>query len=358
MLLVVVVLCIVLGVALIITAIYFFGQKMLLSLTNANNTQRSKNQNEIESGVKGILGDNQKLLEQITKGLEKQLESNRRDVGDLKVQNAAIRQQLENTAKITEGLQVSAEGLRNLLSNNRLRGDWGEQIAEDLLLAAGFVERLNYTKQTVTMNGRPDFTILLPDGYKLNVDAKFPFDDLIAYQEAETSEAKKQSLNSFRTAVKTKVKEMSERDYINPEKQTLDFVIMFIPNEMIFSFIYEMVPDINQYANERKVVLAGPFGFTAVLRLILQAHKSFHHEKSLIQILGLIDKFQGEYEKFGESLERLGKQIDTTKNTYIEIEGTRARQLTKVIQQISDHTEPSLASSSKLKKINDVNKED
>ncbi len=265
--------------------------------------------------------------------------------GILKAQNAAIRQQMESTAKITEGLQVSTEGLRNLLSNNRLRGDWGEQIAEDLLLAAGFVEKLNYTKQSANDDGRPDFTILLPDGYKLNVDAKFPFDDLIAYQEASTAETKKKALNDFRTAVKNKVKEISTGGYINPEEQTLDFVIMFIPNEMIFSFIYEKVPDINQFANERKVILAGPFGFTAVLRLVLQAHKNFHHEKSLMQILGLIAKFQEEYEKFGGSLEKLGKQLETTKDTYIEIEGTRARQLTKVVRQISEHSGASLTAS-------------
>ncbi|MBI4034559.1 DNA recombination protein RmuC [Candidatus Saccharibacteria bacterium] len=326
------------GAGLIIASIYFFGQKFILQLTQANDAQRKGNKEEIESGVKGILSDHNKLLAQTIKGLEKQLDTTRKDAGSLREQNAAIREQLANTAKITEGLQVSTESLKNLLSNNRLRGDWGEQIAEDLLLAAGFVEKLNYIKQTATASGRPDFTILLPDGYKLNVDAKFPFDDLISYQEAENAEDKRRALSSFRAAVKTKIKELSSRDYINPEEQTLDFVIMFIPNEMIFSFIYEKVPDINQFANERKVILAGPFGFTAVLRLVLQAHKNFHHEKSLMQILGLISKFQDEYEKFGSSLEKLGKQIDTTKSTYTEIEGTRSRQLTKVVRQISEHS--------------------
>lgn len=358
MIIAVVAVIVLLGVALIIGTIYVFTQRLMLQLTKLNNEQRGVSQREIESGVKGILGDNHKLFEQITKGLERQLEISRKDVGDLKTQNAAIRQQMESTAKITEGLQVSTEGLRNLLSNNRLRGDWGEQIAEDLLLAAGFVEKLNYIKQSANEDGRPDFTILLPDGYKLNVDAKFPFDDLIAYQEASTAETKKKSLNDFRSAVKTKVKEISTRGYINPEEQTLDFVIMFIPNEMIFSFIYEKVPDINQYANERKVILAGPFGFTAVLRLVLQAHKNFHHEKSLMQILGLIAKFQEEYEKFGSSLEKLGKQLDTTKDTYIEIEGTRARQLTKVVRQISEHSEVSALKSTEPKTLVDSIRDD
>jgi DNA recombination protein RmuC len=327
------------GILVIIGAIYFISQRLILQITNTNNDQRRGGKEEIESGVKGILDDHQKLLAEITKGIEKNLESSRKEVGDLKLQNAAIKEQLITTAKITEGLQVSTEGLKNLLSNNRLRGKWGEQVAEDLLLAAGFVEKVNYVKQTSSGDGRPDFTILLPDGSKLNIDAKFPFDNLLAYQDAKTESARKQALSSFGTDIKTKVKDITSKDYINPQDQTLDFVVMFIPNEMIFSFIYEMLPDINDYCNERKVVLAGPFGFTAVLRLVLQAYKNFKYEKGLQEIFSLISKFQSEYGKFGESMERLGKQLETTQKTYLEVEGTRSRQLSKVVDQITNHAQ-------------------
>lgn len=349
MLVAIVIGAIILAVVVVVGALYFILQKFMLRLASENSNQRKGSRDEIESGVKGILSDHEKLLSEITRSLEKQLENSQKGVIDLKSQNAAIREQLTNTAKITEGLQTSTEGLRNLLANNRLRGEWGEQVAEDLLMAAGFVEEVNYTKQTSTASGRPDFTILLPDGYKLNVDAKFPFDDLISYQEAKTPLEKKRALAAFNSAVKQKIKEVSTKDYINPEDQTLDFVVMFIPNEMIFSFVYEKLPDINNYSSERKVVLAGPFGLTAVLRMVLQAHKNFHHEKSLVQILGLISKFQEEYTKFGESMERLGKQIDTAQKTYLEVEGTRSRQLTKVVDQINQRSQSSLDGGKKTK---------
>lgn len=343
---------VILGVLLIGGAFYFFGQKFLLQLSKANEAQRKGNKEEIESGVKDIIQNHEKLLNEITKNLQKELKQSQEGVVDLKAQNAAIREQLANTAKVTEGLQVSTEGLRNLLANNRLRGEWGEQVAEDLLMASGFVEKVNYLKQSTTNEGRPDFTILLPDGYKLNVDAKFPFDDLITYQEAKTETEKKRAIASFNTSIKNKIKAITSKDYIDPEGQTLDFVMMFIPNEMIFSFVYEMLPDINEYASRQKVVLAGPFGFTAVLRMILQAHKNFHHEKSLVQILGLISKFQEEYNKFGESMERLGKQLETAQKTFMEVEGTRSRQLTRVVEQISSRSANSLGEA-KPKRVND-----
>lgn len=338
MIIAVIVLAVVLALV-IIAAFYFITQKFTLQLTKTNDEQRKGNQAEAESGIKNILDNHQKLLNEITKGLEKQLKASNDEVGNLKNQNAAIRQQLENTAKITEGLQTSTEGLRRLLSNNKLRGRWGEQVAEDLLLAAGFVEKVNFVKQTSSGEGRPDFTILLPSGDKLNVDAKFPFDDLMAYQEAKTEAQRAEALKNFRESVKTKIKALSTKDYINPQASTLDFVVMFIPNEMIFSFIYEKLPELNDYAAERKVVLAGPYGFTAVLRLVLQAYKNFKYEKGLQQIFGLIGKFQAEYEKFGESFEKLGKQLETVQKTYVEVEGTRSRQLDKVVNQISDYSE-------------------
>jgi DNA recombination protein RmuC len=334
----VIILGVIAAVAILGGVFYLFAQKFILQLTKSNESQRKGSKDEIESGVKEILDHHQELLAEITKNLEKQLDRSNREVGALKEQGAAIKEQLVNHTEVTKGLQVSTEGLKQLLSNNRLRGKWGEQVAEDLLLAAGFVEKINYVKQTSSGEGIPDFTILLPDGSKLNVDAKFPFDDLLAYQNATSEPARQDAIGKFQASVKAKVKNITSKDYINPEANTLDFVVMFIPNEMIFSFIYEKLPDINEYCNERKVVLAGPFGFTAVLRLILQAYKNFKYEKGLQQIFGLISKFQTEYEKFGESVERLGRQLDTVQKTYLEVQGTRSRTLTKVVDQIGDHS--------------------
>ena len=319
--------------------LFVLAQKFTLQLTKANEEQRKGSKTEIEGGVKEVLEHNRTLLKEIIDGLEKKLEASHQEVSGLKTQNAAIKEQLQSTAKITSDLQLSTEGLKNLLSNNRLRGEWGEQVAEDLLLAAGFVENVTYLKQAETTDGRPDFTIKLPDGSKLNVDAKFPFDDLMEYQSAQSEAAKKQALKKFATSIKQKVKGITSKDYINPEDRTLDFVVMFIPNEMIFSFIYEKLPDINEYCTQRKVVLAGPFGFTAVLRLVMQAYKNFGYEKNLQEIFGLVSKFQEEYEKFGGSLEKLGSQLATAQKTFHEVEGTRSRQLTKVVDQISSHSE-------------------
>lgn len=292
--------------------------------------------------MRALLDNSRQKFEDAVGEIRNQLKDSQREVRELHQQNSAIREQLTQTAKVTESLHVSTESLRNLLSNNRLRGDWGEQVAEDLLLAAGFVQGTNYVKQTNTSEGRPDFTILLPDGTRLNIDAKFPFNDLIVYQESKNEADKKKALAAFEQAVKEKIKQITSKDYIDPENHTLDFVVMFIPNEMIFSFIYEKLPRLSEYANERRVVLTGPFGFTAMVRLVLQAYKNFRYEKGLQNILGLIGKFGVEYDRFGQTMDRLGKQLETTQKTYLEVEGTRSRQLTRIVDKISEHSKVDL----------------
>ncbi len=56
----------------------------------------------------------------------------------------------EQTASLTS----TAGSLWEALVNSRVRGQWGERMAEDVLRLIGFVEGVNYQKQrTIEVNG-------------------------------------------------------------------------------------------------------------------------------------------------------------------------------------------------------------
>jgi DNA recombination protein RmuC len=98
-------------------------------------------------------------------------------------------------------LKESTDNLKNLLSNNQLRGKYGEEVAENLLRAVGFVKEQQYElniKQD-TASTRPDITIYLPDKTKIHVDAKFPFQSLVKYQETENTQEKERFLGIYPT---------------------------------------------------------------------------------------------------------------------------------------------------------------
>lgn len=240
--------------------------------------------------------------------------------------------------QITKELKQHTEGLKKILSNNQLRGQFGEQVAEDLLKMAGFVIGQDYVvnqaqEKTET---RPDFIVFLPDKTKINIDVKFPYTALKKYTETDNEQDKKQYLQQFSTDVKQKIKQVTSREYINPDEKTVDFVILFIPNEMIFSFIYERMNNVWEEAVRKKVVLAGPFSFTAILRMIKQSYTNFQYQENLSQVILLIQKFKQEFDKFNESLDVLGKRIKSSLEQYDKVSQTRTRQLQKVIDKIEN----------------------
>ena len=56
--------------------------------------------------------------------------------------------QLKHSAEQTRLLQESTRQLNTALSSSQARGQWGERMAEDVLRMAGFIEGINYLKQS------------------------------------------------------------------------------------------------------------------------------------------------------------------------------------------------------------------
>ena len=247
-----------------------------------------------------------------------------------------LKTSLEESRKVTEKLTVNTENLKKVLSNNQLRGQFGEQVAEDLLRSAGFVKGENYefNKEQAGSETRPDFAIFLPDKTRINVDSKFPYANLQRMAETEDSDMKEKYMSMFERDVKEKVKQVTSRDYINPEDKTVDFVILFIPNEMIFSYIYDKMPEVAQSAMENKVVFAGPFSFTALLRMIMQAYENFRVQENIYNIIGHVKSFEKEFLKFSEEFYKVGDRIGSLQKQYDTVSSTRFNQLEKSIEKV------------------------
>jgi len=252
-----------------------------------------------------------------------------------------LRDAIENNVKLTKELSVTTEGLKRVLSNNQQRGAFGEKVAEDLLKMSGFVIGTDYTRQETTGDARPDFTLYLPDKTKINIDSKFPYSNIVKMSEATDSDQKTAFKKLFEQDIKKKINDVTSRNYINPEDNTVDFVILFIPNEMIFSFIYESFPDVWQDALSRKVVMTGPFSFTAILRMVKQAYENFRFQKNVQGIITQIKIFGTEFEKYNEEFIKIGDRIDSLHKQYNEVASTRTKKLQKVIDKINieDNTE-------------------
>lgn len=290
--------------------------------------------------IKTDLTNKKEAIEDLVKQVKDEMRQNAQKLENAERERvgsfSALKQELAGHKEITEQLKTTTEGLKKVLSNNQLRGQFGEQVAEDLLRMSGFVNGTDYVRnkaQGETSN-RPDFCIFLPDGVKINVDVKFPYNNLQRMTETEDMAMKQEYLKAFGKDVKEKIKQVTTREYINPADNTVDFAILFIPNEMIFSFIYEHMNDLWGEAMRQKVIFAGPFNFTAILRLIRQSYSNFKYQKNIHKIITFIKTFEEEFKKYNEEFEKIGIRINALSEQYDKVNSTRTNQLVRTVDKI------------------------
>ncbi|MCX7811238.1 MAG: DNA recombination protein RmuC [Leptospiraceae bacterium] len=244
--------------------------------------------------------------------------------------------QLKLTAEQTGKLQETANKLYTALASTRVRGQWGERMAEDVLRLAGFIEGINYQKQKTLETTRPDYTFLLPQNLKVNMDVKFPLDNYLRYLEAGEESQKEMYKTQFLKDARKRIMEVTTRDYINPEENTVDYVIVFIPNEQVYAFIIENDRSLLDEALKNKVILCSPITLYAVLAVIRQAVDNFNLEKTAAQILSLLGAFNKQWSAFLKSLEKMGKKIEEAQNEFLTLTTTRRKQLERPLREIED----------------------
>ena len=242
----------------------------------------------------------------------------------------ALDKQLQNLTQTTASLQQA-------LANNRVRGQWGERIAEDILQLMGFVKGIHYKKQSTIASGeRPDFTFLLPNKVMLHMDSKFPLENYMKYLDANDNTSRSKYSRDFLKNVEGHVANIRNRDYIN--SKTVDCVLMFIPNEQIYRFIHEQNHSIIESTLKQKVILCSPLTLYIVLSVIRQAVENFAFEQKSREVFGLIRELQSEWEKYTDQMTQLEKGFKTLQGRFNNLTGTRTRRLDSKFNKIESIT--------------------
>ena len=246
--------------------------------------------------------------------------------------------QLKATAEQTAKLQDTTHALRTALAGAKTRGQWGERMAEDVLRLAGLIEDVNYRKQKALaeVGNIPDYTFLLPKGLLLNMDVKFPLDNYMKYLEAANDGDRDRCKTAFLKDVKDRIKEVTTRDYIDPAANTVDYVLVFIPNEQVYAFINENDRDLLDEALKKKVIVCSPLTLYAILAVIHQAVDNFNVEKTAGQVMALLAKFHKQWQAFIGSFDKMGQKLQDAVTEYDQLVSTRRRKLERPLDDIKE----------------------
>ncbi len=288
----------------------------------------------------GLAELNQKkdAIDASVKGLNDHLETYRKLISEFEADRnkkyGALEGELKRTLTETDKLQRTTANLTAILGNVKVRGQWGQKMAEDILRLTGLQEGTHYVREKETAAGRPDYTFLLPDQHKLFMDVKFPLNSYLKLTQAETEDQQKYYREEFTKDVRAHLREMEKRGYANSPEQSLDFILLFIPNEQVYGLVNEWIPGLLDECLHKRMILCGPWTFYAIVRVIYQAWDNYHYTISIKDIVKTIDGFLEDYDLFKKRFQDMGDQLGKLDEKYRDIMTKSFVRLDKKIQHI------------------------
>jgi len=307
-------------------------------------TQQTKS--VLETEKQAIYKDNQnkkETIEKLVSDLKRDIDSRQEEIRSLEKDRnkkfGEITTAIDEHRKITQELKVTTDSLSRVLSNNQTRGSWGERIIEDILTSAGLLENVHYEKQktlSALTQVKPDITLLLPNQRKVAIDVKFPYSEIQKMAETDDKAMKDQHKKAFGRDLKLKIEQINSRGYIDIEHGTLDYAIMFVPNEMLFSFINQQFPEAIDEAMNKKVMIVSPFTFLIVARTVMESYRNFMMENNLRKIVKHIAEFKDEWERFSDEFVKFDGMIEKLASQYDKLTSTRYKQMKLRLKRIDD----------------------
>jgi len=315
-------------------------EELETSFGNLSRQALSENQRQFlelaQSQFSKLQANSGQQLEQKKELIDSSLQTIQRSLKDLGEGTAGLREQVQLSRNRIDNLNDTTNQLRLILSSSQARGQWGERMVEDILGLLGMLEGKNYTKQSKEGSDRPDFTFKLPKDKRLNMDVKFPITHYEKYLSSGDETIQAAEKKQFLSDVRNHVNAVAKRSYIDPAGGTVDYVLLFIPNEGIYSFINQEDHELIDYAMGKRIVLCSPLTLYAILSLIRQSVASFAMEQKAGDLQKLVQDFSRQWEKYSEQIDAMEKSLNATTKHFDSLKSTRSNALERPMRKILD----------------------
>ncbi len=249
---------------------------------------------------------------------------------------ATLGEQLRQMHATTENLGAEAEKLSKALQTGpKVQGDFGEMKLNDLLDKFGFTKGVEYdvqytmrdAKGNVIRNDdtndmmRPDVVLHYPDHKDVIIDSKASLTAFIGYVNAGTDDERRLFLDEHVKSVRRHIDELAAKSYSKYSMEggtTLDFVIMFVPQEAAVQLAISADAGLWNYAFERNVIITGEQNLFALLRLLQIAWTQQRQAENQEQVFGLANTLVERVGLFIERFEKIGKNVEAVQKSYEE----------------------------------------
>jgi len=311
-----------------------FAQRLSLVQEQLKNTteillrQRSE---ELDKANMAQMGAILTPLREVIKEMKDSMDDNKESFAR---STSALGEQLRQMMTVTNSLGSEAEKLSKALQTGpKVQGDFGEMKLRDLLDKFGFTKGLEYDVQYVMRDAkgkvirnddtndsmRPDVVLHYPEEKDVIIDAKASLTAFIGYVNATTDEERSRYLEDHVKSVRKHINELADKQYYRYNmdgRQTLDFVIMFIPNEAAMQAALYKDPDLWSYAFNKKVFVTSEQNLYAVLRMLEIAWIQRRQTENQEKVFGLANLMIDRVGDFIERFEDIGDKVDKLQKSY------------------------------------------
>ncbi len=277
--------------------------------------------------AKGDLAQRQQAIATLLEPLKQQLETYQRRLQQSEsTQSTAlgeVTRHLETLTQQSQALSSETIHLRRILASNQARGRWGEETLRRVVEAAGLSAHCDFTEQAVADDSKPDLVVHLPGGRVILVDSKVPDLAFLNALDGANETARAEALAGHATRLKAAIRTLVERDYPTQFPGSLDYVVLFLPAESLFSTALEADHELLVWAAERKILLATPASLIALLRAVSvswQYHAQTENAREIAaaaqELYARVSRFTAHFERIREGLVKAGNAYNDAVGSY------------------------------------------
>lgn len=241
-----------------------------------------------------------------------------------------LERKIAELVQLNNQIRTDAVNLTNALQGNtKVQGDWGEMILERILENSGLTKGREYYVQPTLKdseervihreNGmamRPDVMVVYPDGRKVIIDAKVSLKAYLDYCNAGTETERRCALQAHLKSVKKHIDELSVKNYCEWCEGTLDFVMMFIPNESSYLLAMQEDTALWNEAYRKRVLLLSPANLIVSLKLTSDLWSREYQNRNAREIADRGAKLYDKCVAFLESFVAVGDSLQKTRDSY------------------------------------------
>ena len=277
--------------------------------------------------AKGDLAQRQQSIATLVKPLEEHLQSYHQRLQQSESSQSnllgEVKKQLENLNQQSHSLSAETLELRRILSSNQARGRWGEETLKRVVESAGMSTHCDFTEQAHSDDSKPDLLIHLPGDRIIIVDAKVPDLDFLQALDPADAATRSELLAAHASRLRQTIKGLADRDYPSKFANALDFVVLFLPAESLFSAALEGDRELMIWAQNRRILLATPTSLLAILRSVSvswQQHSQTQNARAIAlaaqELYGRVCKFLEHFEKVRDGLEKASSAYNQAVGSY------------------------------------------